>query len=102
MEKLFNHGDKVTCYYGGKQIDDGKISIQEEQTSNGTERRMFLCTNHIGGNAARESFGFRCTWEMPEKSMENISIYNLVVLGRKMSKEEIEYCNPSIDLKISY
>lgn len=54
------HGMRVRCIIGGRQINDARISISEDDRE---ENYAYICQNYISGdNGAEYDFGYCYSW----------------------------------------
>ena len=84
----FKHGDRVKCTIDGTEIDDAKISIDEDGTP-------FICQDdERGGCAAEENFGYKYQWILDE-DFTDPSVTNLRLAEKSFDSPEIgdEYIN---------
>jgi hypothetical protein len=99
---MFKHKDIVTLYYRSERIEDAKIS--KEKGNNG-EELIYICHNNAKfiGNKPQDILGYSYSFQIEEnRPLDCDSIRNMAILGRKPTKEEIEYLETSYDNTYQY
>ena len=87
----FKHGDRVTCRIKGKEISDGRISID-------ISGAHYVCQNVFWGNSAEEQFGYSHAWFFTADSPQDEGVTELKLKERTIKSHPLEVGDVLFDL----
>ena len=77
----FKHGDRVKCTISGINIEDARISIDDDG-------RPFICQDKKYGTYAKDTLGYRYSWRL-SKEFEDREVTNLRPVKKSFDYPEI-------------